>query len=193
MTKYILVGGYPHKAADMGKAFAEELVKDFQEPVKLLICYFARPRIQWEVNYTADKLFFDALASGKEIEYQLARVETFIEQVQWMDAMYIRGGDTETLLKHFAQCTGWEKELSGKTVAGSSAGAMALAKYWYSPEKLKTGDGLGFVPVKVNVHYRSNFNAPNVDWDKADVELKDYREDIEVLNLGEGEFVVTSV
>lgn len=189
-TKYILVGGYPHKAADSGKAFAEELVSGFKEPIKLLICYFARPRIQWEANYIADKLFFSGFATKKHIEYQLAKVDSFIEQARWMDVMYIRGGDTETLLEHFAKCSGWEKELRGKTVAGSSAGAMALAKYWYSPEKLKTGDGLGLLAVKVNVHYRSNFNAPNVDWNKADTELKNYKEDLPVYNLAEGQFEV---
>lgn len=58
MTKYILVGGYPRKAEDGGKALAEEMMKGFEDPVKFLICYFARPRIQWEVNMGEDRLFF---------------------------------------------------------------------------------------------------------------------------------------
>lgn len=190
MTKYILVGGYPHKAADGGRGFAKELVGGFKEPVKILICYFARPRVQWEVNYIADKLWFKTLIGEKKIEYQLARPDSFKEQIKWMDAMYIRGGDADTLIEHLASCSGWEKELDAKTVAGSSAGAMALAKYWYSPEKLKIGDGFGLAPVKVNVHYRSNFNAPNVNWDEADKVLKSYGEDLKIFNLREGEFVV---
>jgi peptidase E len=192
MTKFILVGGYPHKAEDGGKAFTQELLKDFDDPVKLLICYFARPRQQWDVNYVADKVFF-ANHSSLKIEYQLAKVDQFIEQLRWMNAMYIRGGDTQTLLEMLAQNPDWHKELEGKTVAGSSAGAMAIAKYWYSLDTLKLGEGLGLVPVKVQVHYRSDYNAPNVDWDKADAELKNYKEDLPILCLKEGQFEVRAV
>lgn len=190
MTKYILIGGYPRKAEDGGKALAEEMVKGFEEPIKLLICYFARPRLQWELNMVEDHLFFGGHLSGKKVEYQMAKVDTFIDQIRWMDVMYIRGGTTETLLEKLAECPGWEKELEGKTIAGSSAGAMAIAKYWYGLDTLKLGDGLGFVPVKVLVHYRSNYNAPNVDWDRAETELKNYKETLPVLNLAEGQFEV---
>lgn len=51
MTKYILVGGYPHKATDGGKALCEELVRGFGESVRILDCLFARPREIWEESY----------------------------------------------------------------------------------------------------------------------------------------------
>ena len=60
MTKYILVGGYIHKAQDGGKAFCEELVKGFNEnrPIKILDCMFARPRESWEEKINQDIDFF---------------------------------------------------------------------------------------------------------------------------------------
>lgn len=190
MTKYILVGGYPRKAPDGGKALAEEMVRDFEDPVKFLICYFARPRIQWEVNMVEDRLFFGGHLSGKKIEYQMAQVDTFVEQLHWANVVYIRGGTSATLLERLSECPGWGKELAGKTIAGSSAGAMALAKYDYNLDTLEFDEGLGLVPVKILVHYRSNYNAPNVDWDKAEVELKNYKEDLPLVALREGEFKV---
>lgn len=193
MTKYILIGGYPRKAEDGGKALAEEMAKGFQDPIKLLICYFARPRIQWEVNAVEDHLFFNGHLSPRKVEYQMAQVDTFIEQLRWADVMYIRGGTTATLLEKLAQCGDWNKELDGKTIAGSSAGAMAIAKYDYNLDTLKLSEGLGLVPVKVLVHYRSNYNAPNIDWDKAETELKAYKEDLPVLCLREGEFKVYEI
>lgn len=192
-TKYILVGGYPRKAPDGGKALAEEMVKGFEEPIKLLICYFARPRIQWELTMIEDCLFFGAHLPDKKINFKIARVGTFISQLRWANAIYIRGGDTSALLKKLARCPGWEKELEGKTVAGSSAGAIILAKYDYNLDTLSPEDGLGFVPVKVLVHYRSDYNAPNVDWDKAEEELKNYKEDLPILKLAEGQFEVRTI
>lgn len=190
MSKYILVGGYPRKAQDGGKALAEEMVRGFNEPIKLLVCYFARPQLQWKINMVEDHLFFRNHLKGKKIDFQTAKVETFIEQIKWANTIYIRGGKTDKLFKLLNQCEGWEKELIGKTLTGSSAGAMAIAKYDYNLDNLKLENGLGLVPVKVLVHYRSNYNAPNVDWDKAYSELKNYKEDLPILALAEGEFEI---
>lgn len=193
MTKFILIGGYPRRAEDGGKALAEEMVKGFNDPIKLLICYFARPRIHWEVNMVEDRLFFAGHLSDRKVEYQMAQVDTFIEQLRWVNVMYIRGGTTAALLEKLAQSGDWIKELDGKTIAGSSAGAMVIAKYNYNLDTLELSEGLGLVPVKVLVHYRSNYNAPNIDWDKAKAELKAYKEDLPILALREGEFKVYEI
>ena len=58
MKKFILVGGYPHKAIDGGRALCEELVEGFSEPIKLLDCFFARPQEDWEKAFQQDKEFF---------------------------------------------------------------------------------------------------------------------------------------
>lgn len=192
-VKYILVGGYPRNAPDGGKALAEEMVKGFSEPIKLLACYFARPKYQWNVNMFVDRLFFRNHLKGKRIEFQIARVETFIKQIRWANTIYISGGRTDKLFKLLNQCEGWEKELSGKTLTGSSAGAMAIAKYDYNLDNLKLEDGFGLMPCKILVHYKSNYNAPNVDWNKTLQELKDYKENLPVYALTEGEYAVISV
>ena len=138
----------------------------------------------------ADELVISQHLQGKKVEYQIAHPESFIDQLKWMNAMYIRGGETKKLIELLSQSPGWEKELEGKTVAGGSAGAIALGKYSYDLDNLGLEEGLGLVTVKVLVHYRSNYNAPNIDWDKAEVELKNYKEDLPLLKLAEGEFRV---
>src|SRR3989344_2911688 len=129
MTKFILVGGYPRKAPDGGKAFSEELVKGFNEPVKILQCLFARPRDNWETAYAEDVEFFQKHLPDRKLDFQLSQPDTFIEQIKWADTIYIRGGEMEPLYNRLSQSPGWEKNLEGRTIAGSSAGAMALAKY----------------------------------------------------------------
>ncbi len=191
MTKYILVGGYPKKSPDGGKAFAEELIKGFDEPVKVLECLFARPRDNWEKAYAEDAEFFTKHLPSKQVEFQLAQPETFLEQVRWAHAIYIRGGTSETQLIALADQSGnWKKELDGKTLAGSSAGTDVISKYYYNLDDLKLGEGLELVPVKVIPHWRSDYNAPNVDWDKALAELRSYKENLPILTLHEGEFKV---
>ncbi len=193
MTKFILVGGYPRKALDAGKAFAEELVKGFGESVKVLECLFARPRDDWEEAFAEDKEFFTTILPNNTLEFQIALPEKFREQVKWADAVYIRGGASESILLELQnQSEGWVEELSGKTLAGSSAGAHAISKYYYGLDDLKIGEGLGLLPLKVIVHYRSDYNAPNIDWDKAEQELKNHKEDLEVIKLPEGGFEVVS-
>lgn len=191
MTKYILVGGYPWKAPDGGRAFAEELVAGFSEPIKILECVFARPREEWGKACSQDKEFFEKHLPNKVIEIQLAQPETFLEQVKWANTIYIRGGASETLLLTLAsQGAGWEKELEGKTLAGSSAGTHVISKYYYGLDDLKIGEGLGLLPIKAIVHYRSDYNAPNIDWEKAEVELRNYKEELPILKLPEGQFEI---
>ncbi len=189
--KYILVGGYPKKAQDGGKHFAEELAKGFGEPVKILDCLFARPRENWEKAYAEDKEFFTKHLSDKRLEFQLADPSKFTEQVKWANSIYIRGGTSDRVLLELQKQSGdWRDELQGKTLAGSSAGAHTISKYYYGLDDLEIGEGLGLVPVKVITHFRSDYNAPNIDWDRAEQDLASYKEDLPIFKLAEGQFEV---
>lgn len=190
MTKFILVGGYIQKGTEGGRAFAEELVKGFVEPVKILDCMFARPPEAWQSTFEADKEFFGRVLPAKKLQFVLADPDQFLAQVAGADAIFLRGGRTDDLLKLLAHAPDWVKNLKGKTVAGTSAGADALATYFYSLDDLKLGDGLGLVSVKTIPHFRSDYNAPNIDWDKAEAELKAYKDDLPLVTLREGEFKV---
>lgn len=192
-TKIILVGGYPRKAADGGKAFCEELVAGCAEPVKILDCLFARPAENWEKAYREDKEFFERHLPGKRLEVILAQPKTFIEQIRWAHTIYIRGGETTRLLEILATLPHWTHELTGKTLAGSSAGAEALSKYFYYLDTLTMEEGLGLLPIKFIPHYRSDYNTPNINWDQADIDLQNYKEDLPILKLAEGEFTVQHI
>ena len=192
MTKYVLVGGYPRKAVDGGKAFFNELIKGFNnKPVKILDCLFARPTETWNHVFNEDKDFFLKYLSEGSFEIHLADVDKFTEQVKWADAIFIKGGNTEELLKLLTKNDEWLNYLNNKTLAGTSAGAEVIAKYYYNLETLKFSDGLGLLPIKVLVHWNSDYNAPNIDWNKSLQGLKDYKDkELPVYLLAEGEFKV---
>jgi len=189
-TKYILAGGYPNKSLDGGRAFFEEMVEGFKQPLNLLDCLFARPRETWDKVYTDDKKDFANHIKNIEINFQLSDPGNFTEQVRWADVIYLRGGETDKLIKLLRNNTGWEKELVGKTLAGTSAGANAISKYYYKLNGLEVGEGLCLLPIKIIVHFRSDYNSPNIDWVKAFEVLKSHKEELPIVTLAEGRFEV---
>ena len=191
MTKYILVGGYLRKASDGGKSFCQELVKGFDQSksVKILDCFFALPKEDWISKIQEDQIRFSKYINNFEII--LADQEKFAEQVKQSDIIFLKGGDTELLMEILKKSGNWIKELNGKTLAGTSAGAEAISKYYYIVDYKKLGNGFNLLPIKLIPHWHSNSEEyQNLDWSKALQELKDYKEDLPIYTLKEGEYVI---
>lgn len=192
MTKYILVGGYVHKAPDEGKAFCEELVKGIdKKPVKILDCMFARNLEDWESGLEKDKEFFNKFITDFELE--LADPDNFTEQVKNSDIIYLKGGYTRNIIERLTKNLDWIKELDGKVLAGTSAGGDAIAKYYAVLSTKRVGDGLGLLPIKFIPHWNSDYSddeAQNISWQDEFDKLKAYKEDLPIYTLGEGEFKV---
>ncbi|MBP9749723.1 MAG: Type 1 glutamine amidotransferase-like domain-containing protein [Candidatus Pacebacteria bacterium] len=191
MTKYILVGGYASKAGDGGKAFADELVAGFTEPVKLLDCMFARDTSVWESSLADDVRFFARCVPDTNIELRLAFPERFSQDILWADILYFRGGSTSLLMEALRKQGGWYERLEGKTIAGTSAGAYALSKYYFL-QKLEgmVGEGFGLVPIKTVAHYRAKEYPHSIDWDLGDKVMGDFAPELEYVKLHEGEYRV---
>jgi len=188
--KYILGGGIPQSALDGGVAFCEEIVTGFNGPVKILDCLFARSPEKWESAFSEDKAFFARCLPDTNLKIQLADPNQFIEQIRLTDVLYIRGGTTLALLDTLNRIEQWQTSLEGKTVVGLSAGANVLSKYYYGLDSLKVEEGFGLVTVKVITHFRSNYHAPNIDWDKAYLEIQNREKSLRLITLAEGEFTV---
>jgi peptidase E len=191
MTKYILVGGYIHKAKDGGKAFCEELVRGINnKPIKILDCMFARPRDSWEEKIKEDNIFFSKFI--KDFELELALPEIFAEQIKKSDVIFLRGGKTYPLLDIFNKNPNLIKELNDKVVAGTSAGGDVIAKYYGVGKTGRVnGVGLGLLPVKFIPHWKSDSSEYlNADWEGILKGLRNYKEELPIYALAEGEFKV---
>lgn len=192
MTKYILVGGFVHKAPDEGKAFCEELVKGIdKKPVKILDCMFARKKEEWQEGMDSDNVFF--LKFIKDFELELADPDKFTEQVKNSDVVYLKGGYTSLLVEALSKNESWINELGGKVLVGTSAGADAIAKYYTVLKTHRTGDGLGLLPIKFIPHWNSDYSdeeVKDIDWSLELKKLKGYKEELPIYTLGEGEFIV---
>ena len=192
MVKYILIGGYLHKAVDGGKAFCEELVKDFdKKPIRILDCMFARKPEFWQETLEKDQNFFSKFITDFELE--LADPDNFTEQVKNSDVIFLRGGYTSPLIDLLSKDPSWMKELDGKVLAGSSAGGDAIAKYYCVLKTHRVGDGLGLLPVKFIPHWKSDYSdeeVSDINWDEELQKLKEYKEELPIYTVHEGEFKV---
>ena len=190
MTKYILVGGYIHKAPDGGRAFCEEIVKGVSHnPVRILDCLFARPKDSWGERFQDDKEFFSKHITDCVVE--IASPDNFIDQLQNSDILFFQGGIPRQLMELLNTVGDWRKELDGKVVVATSGGADALCKYYGVGKTLNVGEGLGLVPIKFIPHWKSDYHqTPSADWDILLEKLKSHKEDLDIVTLREGEFHV---
>jgi len=192
MIKYILVGGYVHKAKDGGKTFCEELIKDIdKKPVKILDCLFARKGEDWQKSLESDNIFFSKFITDFELE--LADPDRFTEQVKNSDIVYLKGGYTSPLVELLNKDTAWIKELEGKVLVGTSAGGDAIARYYSVLKTHRVGDGLGLLSIKFIPHWESDYSddeVRDINWDEELKKLKGYKEDLPIYTLAEGEFKV---
>lgn len=185
--KFILVGGYPHKALDGGKAFYRSLVQGFVEPVKVLVCLFARPEENWHKAFQQDKDYFASNLPETRVEIRLATRENFFEELEWCDTIYFRGGDID-LVTIMVQYPDWQNRLHEKTVAGSSMGAYMLSTYYLDILTNSVEKGCGITNTKVGVHWKSPEYA-NTRWEEGYVALQNTGEDLPIYKLAEGEFI----
>lgn len=105
----------------------------------------------------------------------------------------MQGGYTEPLIKKLSENVGWIKYLDGKTIVGSSAGGDAIAKYYSVLKTGRVGDGLGLLPIKFIPHWKSDYSddeVSDINWDAELKKIKEYKEDLPIYKLREGEFKV---
>ncbi len=190
MTKYLLFGGYRSKAADKGKAFCQHFVENKSKPIKILVCLFAVPEQNKAENFQKDVDFFQEHLGDSIEKIELASHENFLTQLAQADVLYIGGGKMDLINEGFAEYPNWRQAFKGSVIAGNSAGANLLSTYYYGLRDFDMHEGLGLLPVKIIVHFESNYNPEIKDWKKAHDFVKAFHPELETVTLREGEFKV---
>jgi hypothetical protein len=99
MTKYVVNSGGLRHVGDQGAAFFAEIVQGLGNRPKVLLCFFAQQREDWESKFFEyQQGFADRMPSGIKPEIELALPDKFIQQIKDNDAVYIQGGDDHLLL-----------------------------------------------------------------------------------------------
>lgn len=192
-TKIILVGGFPRSAMDGGQALCEEMTRGFVEPIKILICLFARPKDKWPESFQSDQTFLKTHLPNTSLHFELAEPILFIEQIAKSDVIYLKGGEAGLFVETVKHIPNWDASLKGKTVVGTSAGAEALFSYYYHVAHRQVEEGMGIIKGKFIPHWEARENFPLVDWAQAYHDLENYKEPLPIIKLAEGEFVVRGI
>ena len=188
MTKYILHGGYTRIKNKFNEKFFKEILLDFKKSTHVLLVLFARPDSEWSALEKREK---DHLAKSRpdlKLVFETANDKTDIleRQIKYADVIYILGGENEPLQKQLRRVNYLKSLLKGKVVVGSSAGAYAFSKYYYSHEDKGIFEGLGILPIKVLAHYTPRLG-------KKLEELKAHKENLKTYALEETKHTVLNI
>lgn len=195
MIKYIINSGGSSWKPDKLKIFAEELLKDLPDNPKILLCFFAQAREDWERKYS-EKLEGLKKVISSEIgpKFDMAMPDTFVKQSAESDAIIIYGGD-DHLIQYWLKQFDVPKIWDNKTISVSSASSNALVTYFWTCDWRENKDGMGILKIKFIPHYKSAYGDDDprgpIDWDKAYDELKNYKDkNLAIHALEEGQFIV---
>ena len=183
-TKFILHGGFTkEKTEENSGGFYTEILKDAPEEAKILLVCFAKDDERVPITTEGVKIEFNKSKSQKEITFEVANEGLFIEQIKSSDVVYFHGGTTLKLLEALKKFPNLKNSLSGKIIAGESAGANVFGRFFYSPSADKVDEGLGFLPLKIIPHYSENYKG----------KLDNVGQGLESLLLPEYEFKVFEI
>jgi peptidase E len=188
MTKYILHGGYTNVKNKFNEKFFKEILSDFKTSAKILLVLFAREQKEWLMLEKREKDHLTKSRPDLKLEFEIANEKGDIleRQIKHADVVFIVGGQNDPLKKILRRVGNLRYLFENKTVAGSSAGAYVLSKYFYSHEDKGIFRGLGVLPIKVLAHYTARFN-------KKLEELKNYKEKLKTYALPDTKYAVINI
>jgi peptidase E len=192
MTKYILHGGMTKVSNIHNKKFYQEMFRAAKgKPI--LACYYASPYAKWKDLLASDTERMKGAVGKKkfEIKYASKNAKTFLKQLKDAEAVYFRGGKTLKLMRRLKSIQkNLKKETSGKTILGSSAGALFLAKYYFDQDHDKIMKGLEILPAKIMTHYLASGKYAATSGKEKLQMLKDYKEKLPTYAIKETEFII---
>ena len=157
-TRFVLHGGYTSTENELNAGFYKEMSRYVGDGGNILLVYFSRDDEDYNKVFKQDSEKINQQAEGKKLNIKMATKYRFLEEIDWADVVYMRGGDTQKLIDTLTKYPELENRIKGKVVVGSSAGAYAISTYYYSNSSGKIQKGLGFTPLRVVCHYESDIH-----------------------------------
>ncbi len=180
---------------DKAKAYFNELLEGQTGPVDFLWCFFATLPDPVEKRFEEYVDRYESILPTKlNFTHVCATLDDYEEQLEKADVVYIHGGSVEPLIEVFGKHKLTDL-FAGKSIGFTSASTIMMATHGWSCDSRQMIDGLGIVPMKVGVHFRSLYGSDDprgpIDWDVAKAELDAYGDTtLPVHALEEGEFIV---
>lgn len=198
MTKYVVNSGGIRNQPELKKLFHQEIVKDLGTSPKFLLCNFAQGREYWESKFPGySNVILEDMPDGIVPSFTLALPNSFNEQCNQADIIYIHGGD-DHLLQYWMRKFNLVELFKDKVVAANSASSDMLSAHYWTCDWRQCANGFGVLPIKFIPHFQSAFGSDDprgpIDWEKAKQELTEFGDTSLPLHaLKEGEFKVFEI
>lgn len=187
MTKYILHGGLGENGSYQQDFFDEIVLSLPQQKLTVIYVPFGEDNEKKHQKTEKKQEQFNQFLPKKDVKVFMADKdpEKFLDQTHEADIIYFGGGLTKNMID-FLKAIPLDilmQHLANKVIVGCSAGANALAKYYFASHLQKVEEGLGILPIKVFCHYTEE-KEPQLE------ELENYGEHLTSFALPEDYFVI---
>lgn len=171
------------------KQFTDVVLKD---NVKILLCYWAREKNNWNERFEIDKAKILKQAT-KQVEINLVdTVENLFTKLKDADVLFMSGGEEEYLRPYISKLLQLKDALNDKVYIGSSMGAFLPSKHYVlslnGENTDAVFDGLSLIPYNVLCHWNIEKNK-----DKKISMLKEKDPQTQILLLEEEKFITLSI
>ena len=153
MIKFILHGGHARAENDENESFFREFSSSFKDNTKVLLNFFAGKEDGNPEQIERYKRKINNTCKSIKLKFIVANQDSFLKQLKESHAMYVGGGSTPLLVNKLSKYKNLDKLFEGKIIAGSSAGAYFLTKYYYENDDNNFYKGLGILNIKALCHY----------------------------------------
>ena len=181
--KFVLHGGFTPKSKQGNDSFFKEILKNAPNYSKILLVYFAKESDRIVSNRQEDIAQFEKNKGDKNISFEVAGENIFLEQITHSDIIYLHGGSTVKLLNALKKYNNLKELFKNKIIAADSAGVNSISAYSYSQSADTIFKGIGLIPFKTICHYTEKYK------DKVD-ELDKHGKKLEFLLLPEYQYKV---
>jgi len=188
MIKFVLHGGETSRKSLHNDLFFQQFTELVdKKSVKILMCYFAVQKSEWDELYKRD-IKKVKTHTTKKVSFSLPNdLKDLLTKLDSYDVLYVAGGDAEFIEPFLPQLSTLKTKLKNKVYIGSSMGAFIVSKYYvlsrdsqYSNEVHK---GLGILPINTLCHW----DAENHKQAKIKI-LKAKAPNLPILTLDECKF-----
>lgn len=189
MTTFVLHGGATSKNSLKNNYFFRQFTDLIaNDPVKILMCYWARPNDQWQTLLDRDKSKI-LKQTSKQVSFSLANdPKDLLQKIKDHHVVYIAGGAADLIEPLLPQLNKLRDYLEGKIFIGSSMGAFIAAKHYVlssdEQDSNSVHHGIGLVPYGVLCHW----NVEDKQQTKLNL-LKQENPELPILTLDEEKFI----
>ncbi|MBD3279167.1 MAG: hypothetical protein GF390_00465 [Candidatus Pacebacteria bacterium] len=154
ITTFILHGGVTSKNNKLNDYFFSQFSTHVnKKEVRILLCYFATEKSEWErlINRDKPKVIKN---SSKKLRFQVAEdAQDLLAKLDDADVLYVAGGEPELLESYYEQLEGLKDKLQDKVYIGSSMGVYMVSESYLKPKGDKAQAGMRLLPIQTICHW----------------------------------------